>query len=191
MKKNVVLGKEEENIVKDELEFHMDDMFISIIFSSFKKNLMKARKNKIEKDSVKKDKNKDKKKDKTIDKLVKDLRKFLRKKLKNLEYGFIMEKQKRLDYAELFRYLGAGVKKYASYAVEEIKVEKWEDPEQDEDFFNPKFTDRSIYQIIRAAKIRNLYGVEVYINPMKKSMFDDWKMGNVAINRVLYDMVNI
>ena len=61
----------------------------------------------------------------------------------------------------------------------------------DNDFFNPKFSQRMIFEVIRAAKIKNLYGLDPYVNPMKQSLFDGWKIGNPADNRMFYDMIMV
>ena len=93
----------------------------------------------------------------------------------------------QLDYGELFSYLSGSVKEndysantYARYDAAE---------HASEDFFKPSFDDSLIDEVIRAKKTKDRYGVEVYINPMKQSLFDGWKQGNMVENHLRYDLI--
>jgi len=94
------------------------------------------------------------------------------------------------DYSQLFSYLGNSVKlaetEYNSY----VGIHRTNETMR-EDFFNPKYSEDTMKEVLRAAKIKNTYGVEVYVNPLKKSMFDMWKLGNDSANKIMYDMISI
>lgn len=94
-----------------------------------------------------------------------------------------------LDYQELFSYLTGSVKpydfsmdSYMSYDAPEIDGDSG-------DFLNPGLDDELIAEILKAKKTKDQYGVEVYVNPMKKSLFDVWKLGNTAELKMRYDMI--
>ncbi len=105
----------------------------------------------------------------------------------------MFQEMKSLDYSTLFNYLGDKVKQCYEYSgAADINVKRYVyDKEFDEDFFNPKFSIRMVFEILKAAKMQNTYGVEVYVNPMKKSLFDSWKSGNPKENKMFYDMIMI
>jgi len=65
------------------------------------------------------------------------------------------------------------------------------DIQHEDDFFNPKFDESLKREVIRAKKIKDVYGVEVYVSPIKKSLFEAWNSGHKLDNQVLYSMINI
>lgn len=97
---------------------------------------------------------------------------------------------KAVDYESLFSYLANSVKQnefeHNSYFGYDRPAGRMQ-----EDFFNPKYDEETMREVIRAKKIKDMFGVEVYINPMKKSLFDVWKLGNGSQNKLLYDVTNV
>lgn len=96
------------------------------------------------------------------------------------------------DYSRMFAYLG----ELRAYSAYESSYAAYHSPvlsehESEEDFFNPVFSDDLIDEIIRAKKIRDTYGIEVYVNPMKKGIFDIWKFANSGEVKLRYDLISI
>ncbi|MFH0977731.1 MAG: hypothetical protein V1837_00370 [Candidatus Woesearchaeota archaeon] len=94
-----------------------------------------------------------------------------------------------VDYEALFNY--KSTIKENDYSSNTYFIYDAPKATEDQDFFHPKFDDETINEILRAAKIRNQLGIEVYVNPMKKSLFDVWKLANSSDNKIRYDMVSI
>jgi hypothetical protein len=97
---------------------------------------------------------------------------------------------RQMDYESMFSYLGKSAKLNDFECGSYFSYDKPQTVEE-ESFFNPKMDMELVYEIVRAKKIRETLGVEVYVNPIKKSMFDDWKNGNFYENRQAWDLVNI
>lgn len=47
---------------------------------------------------------------------------------------------------------------------------------EQQDFYNPVLNSRGVDDLIRAAKIKNEYLMETYVNPFLQEKFDSWKM---------------
>jgi hypothetical protein len=96
----------------------------------------------------------------------------------------------RIDYEVLFDYLADSVKEndfgYDSY-VENQKPKDF----NFEDFQHPKLNDTTINDVLRAAKLKNNYGAEMYVHPSAKALFDMWKMCNDIEDKIRYDMLTI
>jgi hypothetical protein len=97
--------------------------------------------------------------------------------------------QEALDYQNLFNYLTGSVKHYDFSVGSYMSYDTPDCEEASDDFFNPEMNDELIDEILRAKKTMDMYGVEVYVNPMKKSLFDVWKLGNTVELRMRYDMI--
>ncbi len=77
---------------------------------------------------------------------------------------------------------------YSSYT--DVKAPS-NDIVEDNGALNPKLDDKAIYKIIQAAKRDNIFGTKTYINPMLKEKFDQWKIFNDSMNKLLYDIISI
>jgi hypothetical protein len=93
-----------------------------------------------------------------------------------------------LNYEGLFSYLTGSVKHYDFSAGSYMSYDSPNFEEPKDDFFNPRLDDELIEEVLRAKKTKDQYGVEVYVNPMKKSLFDVWKLGNTVELKMRYDM---
>ena len=79
-----------------------------------------------------------------------------------------------------------------AYGADGLSVGKIElDIQHEDDFFNPKFDESLKREVIRAKKIKDFYGLEVYVSPIKKSLFEAWNSGHRLDNQILYSTINI
>ncbi|MFH1510936.1 MAG: hypothetical protein ABIF10_04530 [Candidatus Woesearchaeota archaeon] len=103
----------------------------------------------------------------------------------------MQETTKSVDYSQLFLYLG-NLKDYdfsynTFYGYGEGKDQRMED----EQTVTNKIDDSIIYKVLRASKLKNAYGLDTYIHPTHKALFDMWKMTNDIELKLRYDMISI
>ncbi len=87
---------------------------------------------------------------------------------KQPQQGFWPEKQPDLSYN--LKSVKRGLYETSYYNCGAEKKAK------QQDFYNPVLNSRGVDELVRAAKIKNDYLIDNYVNPFLREKFDSWKM---------------
>ena len=103
---------------------------------------------------------------------------------------FGLFESKPVDYETLFQYLSNSVKQNDFSAGSYMSYDKPVEIVAN-DIDHQKLNDFNIDKVVREAKLKNQYGIDNYVHPSVKAIFDMWKLCNNQENKLRYDLISL